>query len=258
MDTGIQNLPPLIRTESFVIAASFLQKIRAIMQVSLVTLVGLLIVHRDTAFAPSIASSFKSVALFSSEISNVRTVQKDALLGLLGRRPSQREGVLDSVLADPVTKEAIRINTMGAMFGDSHRGYVQFDIFSSTNKYEGSSDTYINLLEPKKKMPTLQQQSDSTEGFVTTALKRLTPLIPPPLRGALATAGADMGDFVPMRDLFTSPAVSFAYERGWRQGFAQAGFPGPDVEFSMAKEYFAPAVTRTSTVVDMSCATGMI
>ena len=228
------------------------------MQVSLVTLVGLLIVHRDTAFAPSIASSFKSVALFSSEISNVRTVQKDALLGLLGRRPSQREGVLDSVLADPVTKEAIRINTMGAMFGDSHRGYVQFDIFSSTNKYEGSSDTYINLLEPKKKMPTLQQQSDSTEGFVTTALKRLTPLIPPPLRGALATAGADMGDFVPMRDLFTSPAVSFAYERGWRQGFAQAGFPGPDVEFSMAKEYFAPAVTRTSTVVDMSCATGMI
>lgn len=65
-------------------------------------------------------------------------------------------------------------------------------------------------------------------------------------------------EFIPMRDLFTSPAVSYAYERGWRQGFAQAGFPGPDVEADMAMDYFAPVVARTnySVVVDMSCATG--
>jgi hypothetical protein len=63
-----------------------------------------------------------------------------------------------------------------------------------------------------------------------------------------------------MRDLFTSPAVSYAYERGWRQGFAQAGFPGPDVESDMAMDYFAPVVARTnySVVVDMSCATGKL
>jgi hypothetical protein len=68
-----------------------------------------------------------------------------------------------------------------------------------------------------------------------------------------------------MRDLFTSPSVSFAYERGWRQGFAAAGFPGPDKEFEMAREYFAPVTEKRrnesngaqrGTVVDMSCATG--
>lgn len=63
------------------------------------------------------------------------------------------------------------------------------------------------------------------------------------------------------RDLFTSPAVSFAYERGWRQGFAQAGFPGADTEADMAMDYFAPATVLSgdlsqSVIVDMSCATG--
>jgi uncharacterized protein YbaR (Trm112 family) len=31
-------------------------------------------------------------------------------------------------------------------------------------------------------------------------------------------------------ELFRSPWVSFAYERGWRQNFRRAGFPGPDEE----------------------------
>merc|ERR1712086_156462 len=57
------------------------------------------------------------------------------------------------------------------------------------------------------------------------------------------------------RDLFTSPQVSFAYERGWRQGFAAAGFPGADKEYEMVKEYFEPI--SPDTVVDMSCATGL-
>ena len=65
-----------------------------------------------------------------------------------------------------------------------------------------------------------------------------------------------------MRDLFTSPSVSFAYERGWRQGFAAAGFPGADKEFELANEYFAPVVAKKGendedcVLVDMSCATG--
>jgi ubiquinone/menaquinone biosynthesis C-methylase UbiE len=65
-----------------------------------------------------------------------------------------------------------------------------------------------------------------------------------------------------MRDLFTNPAVSFAYERGWRQGFASAGFPGPDRENELANDYFAPVVaassmSSSSVLVDMSCATGL-
>ena len=32
-------------------------------------------------------------------------------------------------------------------------------------------------------------------------------------------------------DLFRLPTISFAYERGWRQNFERAGFPGIDAEF---------------------------
>jgi hypothetical protein len=32
--------------------------------------------------------------------------------------------------------------------------------------------------------------------------------------------------------LTRSPVVSFVYERGWRQNFARAGFPGADEEVS--------------------------
>lgn len=51
------------------------------------------------------------------------------------------------------------------------------------------------------------------------------------------------------------------YERGWRQNFQTAGFPGPDQEAALAMEYFEPAFFSASmdnaTLVDMSCATGL-
>ena len=107
----------------------------------------------------------------------------------------------------------------------------------------------------------MNEERDETNSVSMSALnvafKQALPYIPPPLRGPLASlTGSE--EFIPMRDLFTSPAVSYAYERGWRQGFASAGFPGPDVEASMAMDYFAPVIARTnySVVVDMSCATG--
>lgn len=211
----------------------------------------LLIIQSSTAFAPTAPASSRHAPVYAMmPDDSARMAQKQALLGILGRRPSQKEGMLDPVLADPFTKEAIRINAKGVMLGGSRRSSILYEICSSTNVYEGSSDTYINLLEPKK-----VSDNQSTETILTSTLKRLTPLVPPPLRAAMASAvGGD--EYIPMRDLFTSPAVSFAYERGWRQGFAQAGFPGPDVEFSMAKEYFAPAIAASSTIVDMSCATG--
>jgi len=56
-------------------------------------------------------------------------------------------------------------------------------------------------------------------------------------------------------ELFRSPLVSFVYERGWRQGFSWAGFPGVDKETDMAMEYLAPAYG--SVVVDMSCGSGL-
>lgn len=51
------------------------------------------------------------------------------------------------------------------------------------------------------------------------------------------------------------PAISFIYERGWRQNFAQAGFPGPEKEFDQAMDYFRPVLG--GTLVDASCGTGL-
>lgn len=40
------------------------------------------------------------------------------------------------------------------------------------------------------------------------------------------------------QSLFQNPLVSFAYERGWRRQFAQAGFPGPDRELDLMRDFF--------------------
>ena len=39
-------------------------------------------------------------------------------------------------------------------------------------------------------------------------------------------------------DTFRNPVVAFLYERGWRQGFANAGFPGVDAEFELVSKWF--------------------
>lgn len=197
---------------------------------------------------PSVGVATK---VYASNVEDARTTQKEALLELLWQT---RDGRVDPVLADPVTKEPLLVSVPGTLFGGDVSQRIKYILKSSTATYSGSSDTFLNLLQPAE---SEREESSDSEQFVNQAVKSLAPFIPPPLRSALATAGAPMGsDYVPMRDLFTSPAVSFAYERGWRQGFAQAGFPGADTEYQMAKDYFAPAVAESSIVVDMSCATG--
>lgn len=56
-------------------------------------------------------------------------------------------------------------------------------------------------------------------------------------------------------ELFRTPLVSYLYERGWRQGFVWGGFPGPEKEFEMAKEYLKPVLG--GNIVDASCGSGM-
>ena len=212
----------------------------------------------------NISGAKKAVGSSTSSLASSRDLERNKekakLLKLLGRitpeRSPKRTSALpvDPVLADPETKEPLVIQTRGILIGGERGGNgVPYQIQSSTNEYEGGTATFINLLEPK----TPTENGESSLGRVR---KELVAYIPPPFRSALATAGFLVGDdYVPMRDLFTSSTVSFAYERGWRQGFAQAGFPGADREFEMAREYFAPAVATAASngvVVDMSCATG--
>ena len=54
---------------------------------------------------------------------------------------------------------------------------------------------------------------------------------------------------------FQSPLVSYVYERGWRQGFSWAGFPGADIEFDLAMGYLKPAFGEV--LIDMSCGSGL-
>jgi hypothetical protein len=212
------------------------------------------------AFAPSTKHSSSNVPKSATHLKQSTTTTtaqseeliaaKKELLNLLGSKKFQ-----DPVLADPITKEPVEITTPGVLFGgDSRRRSVQYKIKSASNTFQGSTDTFIDLLEPA----TAKNADTKEKSTLAGVLKQTIPYIPVPLRQTIASLTD--GEFVPMRDLFTSPAVSFAYERGWRQGFAAAGFPGADEECLLAMEYFAPVVADVgadqSVVVDMSCATG--
>ncbi|KAH7299826.1 hypothetical protein KP509_24G031500 [Ceratopteris richardii] len=72
------------------------------------------------------------------------------------------------------------------------------------------------------------------------------------------TAGSNEYQEVPPigTELFRNPLVSFVYERGWRQNFATAGFPGPDEEVKLAQEFLKPALG--GVLLDVSCGSGLL
>lgn len=59
-------------------------------------------------------------------------------------------------------------------------------------------------------------------------------------------------------ELFKNPLISSIYQRGWRQGFAWAGFPGVDKEAAKALEVLCErAGTKPRVLVDLSCGSGL-
>ena len=56
------------------------------------------------------------------------------------------------------------------------------------------------------------------------------------------------------QNFFQNPILPFVYERGYRQNFERAGFPGIDKEFAEINEFFIGA----DTVVDLSCGSGFM
>lgn len=195
-----------------------------------------------------------SIAESISDAEAKRLLAKNQLFGLIGTKPlNQDAGYTDPILADPTTKESLKISTTGTLVGDQSSS-MKVLLKSSDNTFQGRSNTYFDLLSDSslESMAKAEEQVDDvTSGGLPDALNSLLVFVPPPLRGVFSTGN----DYIPMRDLFTSPQVSFAYERGWRQGFAAAGFPGADKEYELVKEYFMSA--NPEVVVDMSCATGL-
>ncbi|KAK0575788.1 hypothetical protein LWI29_007068 [Acer saccharum] len=71
-----------------------------------------------------------------------------------------------------------------------------------------------------------------------------------------ASGAKNYGESMPFAtELFRTPFVSFLYERGWRQNFIWGGFPGPEKEFELMKDYLKPALG--GNIIDASCGSGM-
>ena len=230
-----------------------------------------------SSYPSSITERFVSVIEDTPDATNVessmndmerRRLKQSLLSRFGGDAPANTSYSFDPILADPMTKEPLRASFVGPILsGGLTRSGVRLSLTSVTNAdriFEGRTDTYINLLEPVGVIDGTDDEKSSTS--INPILSSLLAFTPPPLRSIIADATGSNLDYIPMRDLFTSPQVSFAYERGWRQGFAAAGFPGPDKEFEFANEYFAPSIDRkrkegnTNTndvLIDMSCATGL-
>lgn len=69
--------------------------------------------------------------------------------------------------------------------------------------------------------------------------------------GLASTVGA------PLRQaIFQLPPVAYAYERGWRDNFRRAGFPGPAMEADLALDFVQ--VERGGVLLDVSCGTGVL
>lgn len=172
---------------------------------------------------------------------------KQSLLNLIGT-PSKT--YTDPVLACPITKDPLEITVTTPPVIDSSRKGTKLTFSTSTTSYSGKRDTYYDLL------PGSTNDDVNSPDLLKETANALRAFLPPPIRAVFSE------DYVPMRDLFTSPAVSAAYERGWRQSFSAAGFPGIEKEYELVKEYFEPAVRAQggagSVVVDMSCATGLM
>jgi len=77
------------------------------------------------------------------------------------------------------------------------------------------------------------------------------------------TTTAGYVDFVPRDNkslrpisvsLFQSPVVAWLYERGWRDRFSTAGFPGPEAEVHLARTY----LDTNGLILDASCGSGVM
>ena len=150
------------------------------------------------------------------------------------------------------------ISTDGFINGDTTSGVSNALVCTSelsTNKYLGNTRSFLDLVEAN---PSSKSYSPPKPPLPTPALPDwLSEALLGSASPTLKDKGEDDGDqYIPMRDLFQQPSVSFAYERGWRQGFAAAGFPGIAKEYKMVKTFFEDG--DRSVVVDMSCGTGLM
>ncbi len=96
-------------------------------------------------------------------------------------------------------------------------------------------DGFVDLTPESTKLsksnPVQTESSPITE--VLSSLRQN-----PFVTSVLASSGLQFAGAPIRQELFRTPLVSFLYERGWRQGFASAGFPGIEKEYDLVMDFF--------------------
>ncbi|EKX37799.1 hypothetical protein GUITHDRAFT_116106 [Guillardia theta CCMP2712] len=203
------------------------------------------------AFAPSAVSSSLAIPALRPTVNHRSRFVSSSSLAAARRSPilmmateTSTESVAESTgvyactqCSSPISLEESECRNCGAAIKREEVGYVDLTPESM-----------------KKRKVSTSSSSSSDESSPVQTLRQLAnnPLV----SAFLAGAGAQM-DGQPLRqELFRTPVVSWLYERGWRAGFASAGFPGIEKEYELVMDFFQEA--RNKTVVDLSCGSGLM
>lgn len=196
-----------------------------------------------TTTAPPTPPSSESLAPTTfADTTQQRKELKAALFRSLGQQPPSTSSYggdddgLDRVLACPLTLKPVRrVVRLAGPFGQ-----IANMISSSGSKYP-ANEVYMDLVP--------QDARNQIPFFSPTAIVT--------------------------QELFRSPLTSFLYERGWRDNFKTAGFPGIDTEFLDLEIFMCPLLLpaatvdaplqdqqkvrmTSTTIVDLSCGSGLM
>lgn len=202
-----------------------------------------LLASTSTTTAPPSPPPSERLALTTfADTNQQRNDLKAALFRSLGQQPPSTSSFvgddegLDRVLVCPLTLKPVRrVVRLAGPFGQ-----IANMVSSSGNKYP-ANEIYMDLVP--------QDERNQIPFFSPTAMVT--------------------------QELFRSPLTSFLYERGWRDNFKTAGFPGIDTEFLDLETFMSPLlppaatveapqqqqqkVSMTSTtIVDLSCGSGLM
>jgi len=167
----------------------------------------------------------------SSSVVDVDAVDADAV----------EVGVADSVFTCPVCTSPIDISSSSCT-----------NCGTAITSLESGAIDLLKKAEEEKK-----ETSSSSSCSLLNSLSNNNPLANNPFFTAgLGSLGFELPGQPLRQELFRTPTVARAYERGWRASFAQAGFPGIEKEFDLVMDYFQDK--RGLTVLDLSCGSGLM
>mmetsp|Transcript_6774 Transcript_6774/g.10365 ORF Transcript_6774/g.10365 Transcript_6774/m.10365 type:complete len:429 (+) Transcript_6774:25-1311(+) len=161
---------------------------------------------------------------------------------------------IQDILCCPVSLSPIKPTGTGALV----------ECPSTNLQYKVVDDTYIDLT-PASGKPADQVakpiEESTTSSMIPDELLSVAETIETVTQGRLRPASLLKDGYTGDRQgigtsTFQNPLVSSVYERGWRQSFARAGFPGPDKEFAIAEDWLKP-VAENGVLVDASCGSGL-